>query len=37
VLLWNYANLRKVITPDVGARDDLGFHGRWRSDAAQGR
>jgi hypothetical protein len=33
-LLWCYADLRKVITPDVSARDDLGRHGRLRSDVA---
>jgi hypothetical protein len=36
VLLWHYADLNKVIAPDVGARDDLGRHGRLRSDTAQG-
>jgi hypothetical protein len=36
-LLWRYADLRKVKTPNVSARDDLGLHGRLRSDAAQGR
>jgi hypothetical protein len=25
-LLWCYADLRKVIIPDVNARDDLGRH-----------
>jgi hypothetical protein len=37
VLLWRYANLRKVITFDVSARDDLDRHGRLRSGAAQAR
>jgi hypothetical protein len=36
VLLRRYADLRKVIKPDVSACDDLGRHGRSRSDAAQG-
>jgi hypothetical protein len=36
-LLWRYADLRKVITFDVCARDDLDRHGRLCSDAAQGR
>jgi hypothetical protein len=35
--LWRYADFRKVITPVVSARDDLGRHGRLRSDAAQVR
>jgi hypothetical protein len=37
VLLSLYADLKKVITPDVSARDDLDCHGRLRSGAAQGR
>jgi hypothetical protein len=37
VLLWRYADLRKVITPDVGVRADLDQHGRLRSGVAQGR
>jgi hypothetical protein len=37
VLLWRYADLRKVITSDVSARDDLDHHGRLRSGAVQGR
>jgi hypothetical protein len=36
-LLWCYADLRKVVIPDVSARDYLGRHGRLRSDTAQGR
>jgi hypothetical protein len=37
VLLWQYANLRKVITFDMSARDDLDRHGRLLSGAAQAR
>jgi hypothetical protein len=36
-LLWRYADLRKVITFDVCAHDDLDRHGLLCSDAAQGR
>jgi hypothetical protein len=36
VLLWRYTDLRKVITFDVCAHDDLDCHVRLRSDAAQG-
>jgi hypothetical protein len=35
-LLWRYADLRKVITFDVSACDDLDRHGRLHSGAAQG-
>jgi hypothetical protein len=37
VLPWRYADLRKVITSNVGVRADLDQHGRLRSSAAQGR
>jgi hypothetical protein len=35
--LQRYTDLRKVITHDVSAHDDLSRHGRMRSDAAWGR
>jgi hypothetical protein len=34
VLLWRYADLRKVITVDMSVRDDLNRHGHLRSGAA---
>jgi hypothetical protein len=34
VLLWRYADLRKVITFDVSARDDLDSHDRLCGGAA---
>jgi hypothetical protein len=37
MLPWRYADLKKVITSDVGVRADLGRHGRLRSGAVQGR
>jgi hypothetical protein len=37
MLLWLYADLKKVITSDMSARDDLDRHGCLRSGAAQGR
>jgi hypothetical protein len=36
-LLWRCADLKKVITFDVSARDDLNHHGLLRSSTAQGR
>jgi hypothetical protein len=36
-LLRCYADLRKAITHDMSAHDDLGRHSRLRSDAAWGR
>jgi hypothetical protein len=35
-LLWRYADLRKVVTFDVSARDDLDRYGRLRIGVVQG-
>jgi hypothetical protein len=37
VLLWRNADLRKVITFVISARDDLDCHGRLRSGVTHGR
>jgi hypothetical protein len=37
VLPWQYADLKKAITSDVGFRADLDRHSRLRSGAVQGR